>query len=358
MRVLQVITDTDRRGAQVFASDLAGPLRARGHQVDTVALVAGRTGGLAADALGRRWPSVRIVSALRRRMAGADITIAHGSSTGPACAVASTGSGRPFVYRQISDSRFWAPTRSRRARVRAVLGRARAIVALSDFNRTELVEWIGVRPDRVVVVPNGVPAARFSPPSPEARTHARAELAFGSEPILLFVGALVPEKGADLAIRVLGAVPHAHLAIVGAGPERAALERLATSTAPGRVHFAGARDDPLPYYQAADLVVLPSRGGDAMPAVLVEAGLCGLPTVSTRIGAIPEVVVDGVTGVVVEPDDASALGRAVDALLADPSARLRAGAAARDRCMTHFEIERVAEAWDDVLTRAANDRRR
>ena len=240
-------------------------------------------------------------------------------------------------------------------RVGAVL-----VVALSEFNRNELVDWIGVRPDRIVVVPNGVPAARFPPATPTARAAARAALGVpeppGSTPVpvVVFVGALAPEKGADLAVPAVGRIDGAQLVIAGAGVEADRLERLAGEVAPGRVHFAGTAADAAPLYHAADLLVLPSRGGDAMPAVIIEAGLCGLPVVSTAIGAIPEMVVDGETGYVVAPDDLDGITDRIGRLLTDPVARAAMGEAARDRCLDRYEIAPVAEGWDAVLRRVAD----
>ena len=351
MRILQVVTDDNRRGAQVFATQLHAAFQTHGHTVDTVALAPGATGGLGLETLGSRWPAPRTIVELRSRMARFDITVAHGSSTLPACAIAGLGR-HPFVYRQISDSAFWAPTRLKRIRTRVALNRARVVVALSEYNRGLLIQPIGVRPDRIVVVPNGVPAAEFGPADRATRAAARAALGLPDMPTVLFVGALEPEKGADLAIRTVAARPDAHLVVAGAGREQEHLERLAVEVAPGRVHFVGTVADAAPLYHAADLVILPSRGGDAMPAVLLEAGLCGLPVVSTRIGAIPEVVVDGITGSVVAPDDQRALDAAVVRLLDDPAARSDMGQAAHTRCLERYEIGQVAEQWEAVLARA------
>src|SRR5690606_34740313 len=113
----------------------------------------------------------------------ADVTIAHGSSTGPACALA--GGRRPFVYRQISDSRFWAPTRVKRWRVRVALGRARRVVALSEHNRADPVEWIGVPAERITVIPNGVPGERFTPPTADDRSRARTSLGLAPDALVV-----------------------------------------------------------------------------------------------------------------------------------------------------------------------------
>lgn len=349
MRILQVITDTDRRGAQLFARDLAGALGETGHSVQTVALAPGAVGGLDVEILAARRRSPVAVWDLRRRMARVDVTIAHGSVTGPACALAGQGTGRPFVYRQVSDSRYWAPGPIRRERVRRTLERADRVVTLSEYNRGELVQWIGVPDERIRVVPNGVSAARFPPVDAETRRAARITLGLPDAPMLVSVGALVAEKGNDLVVDALGALPGVHLVLAGDGPERIALEHRAERVAPGRVHFVGVLDQAVVAFRAGDVAVLASRGGDAMPATLIEAGLCGLPAVSTAVGAIPEIVLDGRTGAIVAPDDPAALTDALRRATAERDHWAAMGLAAREHCVAHFEITPVARAWVDVL---------
>ena len=86
----------------------------------------------------------RALLALRRQMAESDVTIAHGSSTLPACAIAGLGPGRPFVYRQISDPEVWAATPMRRLRSRLALSRSTHVVALSNHNRAQLERHLGL----------------------------------------------------------------------------------------------------------------------------------------------------------------------------------------------------------------------
>jgi len=349
VRILQVITDTDRRGAQLFALDLAVALTELGHSVRTVALAPGVVGGLDVEVIGPRRRSVRGTWALRRRMARFDVTIAHGSSTGPACALAGAGEGRPFVYRQVSDSRFWAPDPIRRARVRRSLARADRVVTLSAFNRRDLVDWIGVPGERIRIIPNGVAATRF-PPVDDATRHAtRVALGLPEAPTLVSVGAFVAEKGNDLVIAALADLPGVHLLLAGDGPERVKLQQQAARVAPGRVHFVGVLDQAVIAFRAADVAVLASRGGDAMPASMIEAGLCGLPAVSTAVGAIPEIVLDGRTGAIVDPDDRRALTAALRRMTDDLDGAAAMGRAAREHCLANFEITPVARAWSDVL---------
>jgi glycosyltransferase involved in cell wall biosynthesis len=347
-RVLQVITDTDRRGAQVFALDLQIAL-ADEFDVETVALAPGRRRDLDVKVLGSSRLGLTTLRALRHATRDAAVVVAHGSSTLPASAVATVATGVPFVYRQISDPVFWTPTAARRFRVRLALSRARHVVALWPGSARVLHERFGVPERRITVVPNGVPA-RISPSTATARSDARVTFALAPDrPTVVYLGALVPEKGVDVAIRALAHVPDAQLLVAGDGPERDALEHLAHACAPARVTFTGSVDDPQHVYDAADVVVLPSRGGDSMPAVLIEAGLARLPAVSTPIDAIPEVVVDGETGVLVPPGDATALGQALCEVLADPARARALCDAAFARCSAHFTMPVVAEQWAAVL---------
>jgi glycosyltransferase involved in cell wall biosynthesis len=361
VRILQVVTDTDRRGAQVFATDLGAAMTERGHDVRTVALARGRQQPhLELDVLGARRRSPDALWRLRRAMTSVDVTIAHGSATALACAVAG-GGRRRFVYRQISDTRFWANSRWRRLRVRRYLERAAAIVALSDGAKQDLVEHLAVLPEHVSVVPNGVPVGDFAPPSTASRVEARRRFGLDADAfVVLYIGALVPEKGADVAVRSVAGASGVELLVVGGGPDRQRVEELARRDCDGRVHLAGVLTDPGPAYAAADVVVLPSLGGDSMPATLIEAGFCGLPVVSTPIGSIPDIVIDGETGFVLPPGDEQALRSALECLRDDHQFRQRLGERARRRCLATFEIGVVADGWLDVLdgvvTPRASDR--
>lgn len=350
LRVLQVVTDTDRRGAQVFAVDLDAALRRQGHRVETVALAPGRSStGLALDVLGPTRLGPATLWALRRRAGRASVVVAHGSSTLPACALALAGH-RPFVYRQISDSQFWAPDPLRRLRVRMGLGRAAAIVALAPSSADVLQHAFGVAAAKITVVPNGVPPGPFDPGTAPAPGPARATWALDPDrPVALVLGALVPEKGADVAVRAAARIDDLQLLVAGDGPERGALEALADEVMPGRCTFAGSVASAPTALAAADVVLFPSKGGDSMPATLIEAGLMGRPVVATAVGAIADVVIDGETGRVLPSADVDAVADALRALLDDEPTARAWGRAARERCLATFSIDVVAAQWAAVL---------
>lgn len=347
-----MITDRERRGAQVFALDLAVGLRELGATVETVALAPGTHGDLLqVRALGSRRLGLRTLKELRHLACSYDVVVAHGSSTLPASVLALVGMRVPIVYRQISDPKIWASSWPRRFRVAAFLRRMKAVVALSEATSMSLKShyWIRALPP-VTVIPNAVPDGRFRRPTPQERVEARSILGLPVESdVILFIGALAPEKAADLAIMASAVLPAALLLVVGDGPQRPELEALALRRMPHRFFFVGALDDPRVAYWSADLLLLPSRS-ESMPAVLIEAGLCGLASVATDVGAVREVIDHDVTGLVFPVGDTEAMSSAVSALMNDSAARVAMGLAAAGRCAERFTIARTASTWLDLLS--------
>jgi glycosyltransferase involved in cell wall biosynthesis len=346
--VLQVITSDDRRGPETHALDLGAALAARGMRVRTVALAPGRHGGgLDLPTLGRHPLSLGTLRRLRRESSVAGVVVAHGSTTLPACACALTGNGVPLVYRSIGDPEQWASTTARRARVRACLRRADAVVALTADAAATIRSMYRMSEDRVTVIPIGAIPDRHQPIDAASRRTGRARFGIPDDAAVgSIIGALSPEKDVALAIDAAAAIPGFHLVVAGDGPEREALERRAAHVTPGRVHFAGTLHDPAPAFAAADVVLLTSRT-EGLPAVLIEAGLRGLPVVATDVGYVDEIVVDGETGLLVEPGNRTELVSAIGHALREGAPL---GGCARSRCLTWFDLERIAESWDLLLT--------
>jgi len=350
MRVLQVTTDNDRRGAQIFAGDLHTGLADLGCDVETVALAPGRVGGLDFPPLGSRRRSLRTITALRSRSRHADVVIAHGSTALPVTALAMLGSRTPFVYRQVSDSLFWAPSASRRLRVRMAMSRAEKIVALWDGAAEILATRFSVPSEKLHVIPNGVRGSSWTPPSEAERHRAKSELRLPLDlPVVAFAAAFTPEKGPDLAIETVASIAEAHLLMVGAGPEDAQVRALADRLLEGRVTFVGSTSDIRKVYSATDVLLFPSRGGDSMPAVVIEAGMMGIPAVATNTGALSSMLESGKTGQVVPTPTSSELASATRTLLHDPERRRAIGSAARAAFLRSFDMEVVSARWLSVL---------
>ncbi|MGY0025058.1 glycosyltransferase family 4 protein [Streptomyces sp. cg35] len=194
------------------------------------------------------------------------------------------------------------------------------------------------------LVPNGVDLERFHPEGP-----AEPGPADGSPgPLVVCVGRLCRQKGQDVLVEawdgVLREVPQARLALVGDGPDLARLR----ASAPPSVHFAGAVDDPAPWYRAADLVVLPSRW-EGIALAPLEAMACGSPVLVTDVdGARESLPPHPAPSCLVPPDDPAAVTRALVDLLRDAEGLRARG---RDACRhvhAHHDVRRTAAAVADV----------
>jgi len=209
---------------------------------------------------------------------------------------------------------------------------------------------LGLRSDRVSIVPCGVDTDVFTPDGPVA---ARA-----GRPRLLVLGRLVERKGQEDAVRALAAVPDAELVVVG-GPATDALDddpevtRLRAIAAEvgvaDRLVFTGAvaRADVPGWIRSAD-VVLAVPWYEPFGITPLEAMACGRPVVATAVGGLADSVADGVTGDLVPPRDPAALGATLSALLADDQRRAGYGAAGVQRARTRYRWSRVVADTDAV----------
>ena len=353
-RVLHVLTDSDRRGAQVFALDLVDALSDQ-FEHSVVALRPGLRPGaqLEVDILGDARHDIRTLSALRRRLRGADVVVAHGSSTLLACALAGLGIRVPLVYRNISDPDYWW-TGLRRWRVKWLLRRYDRVVTLWEGGADRVRTLLQLPEAKMVTIGNGVREVDFPPPTEKERAAARRS--FDLTPgvcVCVMVSALQPEKHPDTAVHALRHLPaDTQLLVVGDGPLRSEVEVLAETLAPGRVRVLGHVEDVRPAYLAADVMVLPSEG-EGLPAVLIEAGLCELAAVASTSGGNAEIVLDGVTGRIVPPADPRALA---DAVLEVWDERRAMGCRARDHVLGHYGLAVIADKWASVLCEVAADR--
>jgi len=225
---------------------------------------------------------------------------------------------------------------------------------------TEACARAGLPRERVREVANGVDLDRFRPAAAAERPALRRALGLPADPpVVLFVGFFSREKQPDVLFdawrRARQAGWSSTLVFVGA-TQSAYFEvddRLAADIR-ARATAAGAADavvfvDPTPriedYYRAADVFVLPSSR-EGLPVALLEAMACGLPAVASRLpGATDVAIEDGVSGVLVPPGDAAALGDALSRILSDRAFAAALGAAARDRAAARFSAQRTADGW-------------
>ena len=211
----------------------------------------------------------------------------------------------------------------RTTRTRA-LRRAHRVVVPSAYLREIALGW-GLAPDRVSVVPNPAPAVATHPTRDEARSAlAVSRFALGA------AGRLTAQKALGDALEALSRVSGAELLVLGAGPERASLERRALELdVADRVRFlgAGSRDDVIALFRAVDAALLTSAW-ENLPHTLLEALAAGTPVIATAVGGIPEVVRDGENGLLVPPRDVDALVHAIERLARDDGLRASLAASA------------------------------
>ena len=351
--VLHLIASDQRRGAESFALLLDERLALLGWRSEVRTLRGSADQGLAVEQVGDGGMWLSSLREVRRLASSFDLVVAHGSRTLPVCALALRGAGIPFVYANIGDPTYWVSTPARRARVVAALATASAVVAISPQSVAKLHDDLAVPYRKLRCIPNGRSGTRFHPLSLDECASVRTALGLPLDRrVAVTLGALAEEKRVDVAIDGIAATDW-HLAVAGVGPLREQLERQAGAVAPGRVHFLGRTDEADRLLGAADAILLTSDS-EGVPGVLIEAGLAGVPAVTTDVGFVRDVVRDGETGLVVPVGSPAAVAAALMTLESAPGL----GAAARAHCLATFELDSVLHRWVQLLEDVATAPRR
>ncbi|GEM_PF-539302 len=212
------------------------------------------------------------------------------------------------------------------------------IIANAATLKEIMTARFGVEPDRIAIVPNAVDTDYFSPD--ETRRLP--------EPLIVCVARLVVEKDLPTLLAafefVRAEVPEARLEIVGSGP---------VALAPAaNAHLAGSARDVRPYLRRAWVFAL-SSVSDASPNAIAEAMACALPVVASRVGGIPELIIDNGTGLLVPPRDPAVLAAALITLLRDDARRKAMGTAGRERVRASFSIAATVRKTEEVLLEVA-----
>ena len=233
---------------------------------------------------------------------------------------------------------------------------ADAVVAVSAYVAGRQRGAGGVPPSRIHLVPNpvSIPDALPSPGEVRARVGVRP-----GRRLVAAAGRLTPEKGFADLLEAADALPaDVDVLVFGDGPERARLEaRRARLRTGGRIRLAGPRPDAAECVAAADVCVVPSRWEEAFCLAAAEPLACGRPLVATRVGAIPELVHDGVTGLLVPAASPPALAEAIRRLLDAPELAAALGHAGRAHLATVHGWPRAIAAMVSVLAPAFGARR-
>jgi len=247
---------------------------------------------------------------------------------------------------------YFGPTTSQLVRMteRGLAHLSDCVIALSERQREDLVSRYRIAPaDAVALVPLGLELTPFL--ELPARAAARAAFGVPQEAVVIaFVGRLVPVKQPlallDAFAIVSAECPGARLLVIGDGELRQSMEEaIRRHDLTERVILLGWRSDLQSVYSATDIVALTSRN-EGTPVALIEAMAAGTPVVATAVGGVPDLIVDGVNGLLVPVNDTRAMAEALTRLIRAPEERDRLGRAGRAYVMTRYGADRLAVDLD------------
>jgi glycosyltransferase involved in cell wall biosynthesis len=222
---------------------------------------------------------------------------------------------------------------------------ADVLIGVSQFVASRMLAS-GTPPHRTFVVYNGIPLEKFANPRPGALAEAIG-VPVGT-PIIFVSGRAHHYKGIDTLIRAAARIKEINgaetpIAYCGDGPALEEFKATAAALGLEGFHCLGRRSDVPDLLGTATVAVIPSRWAEAFGLAVVEAMAAGVPVVATEVGGIPELVDEGVTGLLVPPDDPEAMARAINRLLHDPQGRAAMAAAGRAAAQRRFAIDRVVD---------------
>lgn len=284
---------------------------------------------------------------------------------GPPAALAALAYRTPLVISLHGSDIYLAEQHFSLAAAAALAFRSAATVTACSSDLHLRGIRIGARPQDSRVIPYGVNPRQFRP-DPAARASVRAELELPDDTALVLgLGRLVAKKGFGVLLdawpQICVAHPQARLVIVGYGDLRAQLEQQARNLGIAeQVVFAGQleRSRAAAYMAAADIFALPivRDGVDGLPNVLLEAMGSGRAVVASRVAGVPDVIDDGVHGLIVPERDPRSLAAAINRLLADPALAGQLGTAARRRIEQELTWERTCERYEQAYLAATRRR--
>jgi glycosyltransferase involved in cell wall biosynthesis len=267
------------------------------------------------------------------------------------CAIASV----PLVS-TMHGKNYWPERAYTRVALRSAARSAASFVVVSEDLKRFACEVLRLAPSVVRVVPNGIDLTTFKP-NEQASVAVRASLGASSENVVIVcVGALEPVKAHAKLLEAMAILirttPHARLWLVGEGYLREDLERhVATLGLQNVVRFLGWRTDVHAILAAADISVLASRS-EGMPLAIMESMACQRAVIATRVGGLPELIEDGISGLLVNADSSTQLAEAMHCLTIEPERRKALGTAASLRAAERFSLGSMKASYQWIYQNA------
>lgn len=350
----RIVVDLIRAGpalgqvVSVACLERAGTLADEAERLGARVLVAGKSPGL------RPSGAARMRSVLRELRP--DVLHTHQIGALLYAGPASWSLGRPPILHTEHGKHYHARRRTRM--IGRLAGRFAAhFLAVSADIAAEVADHRIVPRRKLGVVPNGIDVDRFGGDDRPGTAALRARFAIPADaPVVGTVGRLCEVKRQDRLIRAFrnleGIDPEPHLLLVGDGPLRASLAGLARELGVAdRVHFAGYQSHPELFLSIMSVFALTSQS-EGMPLSIIEAWAAGLPVVATRVGGVPEMIEEGRTGLMVEPDDEVGLAARIATLIGDRDRARSLAHAGRAIARERFSLQAMAGAYDRLYRRA------
>ncbi len=362
MRLVHVVQTLGQGGLELLLERIVLGQRERGHQVRVVCLT---RGGWIADRLREQRVRVKIIGAdrislsnlltLRKELLKGrpDIVHLHAMPAGTLGRLALLGSGLRTVYHvHTMLTTAHRLTRAQKLREQALAYTGSAIIAISQAVKRDLVEGVGISPHKITVISGGVPD--LLPNELILKNEARKRWNVpDTAKVIACVANLLPHKGHLTLLDAMTKIPDAWLLLAGEGEERRHIQsRIAKLGLDDRVKLLGRVENIALLWQAADVAVQPSFPREGLGLAVVEANRAQVPAVVTRVGGLTEVVVDRITGLIVEPNDLEEMAKALQQLLDNQELRRNLGVNARHRFLKHYSLEgyltRLEQVYKDL----------
>lgn len=351
MRILFVAGSVDRSEAALYAA-----LARAGDQVEVTGSPDEQTRKALVKAgvlVGPAGVRVTSIDAVRARLEHERFDVVHAQTKAGLATALKASRGLPIkitAYRGIVGNVGLLNWRARRLyRDRRIT----RIVCVCDAVRDSL-RAIGIPQSRLVTVYKGHDPAWYKPSTREALV----ELGVPPESfVVACVASMRPRKGVPVLVEAVGRLRDrgVHLLLIGDVRDKQIARLIKKRGLENVVHLAGFRDDAAALAGACDAFAMPSLRREGLPRSVIEAMAQKIPPVVTRVGGLPELVVDGESGLVVPAKNPEALARAIQALLDDASLRSRLGQAARQRIETHFHVRDYITSMGDLFRTVVNE---